>query len=113
ANEVVLGNYDELASSFTTVHKLNMGKVGSLEGRGLVPATVKVRYHHAGSPAFLEQVEDKINIYFPEPVHAITPGQAAVFYDGDDVLGGGWITRHVIGEAPAMREAAVSSAALA
>jgi tRNA-specific 2-thiouridylase len=110
-NEVVLGNYDELASSFTTVHKLNMGKLGSLAGRGLVPAVVKVRYHHAGSPAFLEQVEDKINIYFPEPVHAITPGQAAVFYDGDDVLGGGWITRHVIGEAPEVA-AAVSSAAL-
>ena len=111
-NEVVLGNYDDLASSFTTVHKLNMGKLGSLEGRGLVPATVKVRYHHAGSAAFLEQVEDKINIYFTEPVHAITPGQAAVFYDGDDVLGGGWITRHVIGEAPTIPAAAVSSAAL-
>jgi tRNA-specific 2-thiouridylase len=53
-----------------------------------------------GSPAFLEQVDDKINIYFTEPVHAITPGQAAVFYDGDDVLGGGWITRHVISEVP-------------
>ena len=33
-------------------------------------------------------------------MHAITPGQAAVFYDGPDVLGGGWIERHVIGEFP-------------
>ncbi len=109
-NEVVLGNYDELASTRTTVHKLNMGKLASLEGRGLVPAAVKVRYHHPGSPAFLEQVGDTINIYFPEPVHAITPGQAAVFYDGDDVLGGGWITRHVIGEAPVPATDAVAVA---
>jgi tRNA-specific 2-thiouridylase len=100
-NEVVLGNYDELASSFTTVHKLNLGKLASLEGRGLVPAVVKVRYHHAGTPALLEQDgPDHIRIYFTEPVHAVTPGQAAVFYDGADVLGGGWISRHVIGEAP-------------
>jgi tRNA-specific 2-thiouridylase len=71
-----------------------------------------VRYHHAGSPAFLEQTGDKIQIYFTEPVHAITPGQAAVFYDGDDVLGGGWIERHIIGEMPAVAEGVVSSAAL-
>ncbi|RZK51705.1 MAG: tRNA 2-thiouridine(34) synthase MnmA, partial [Hymenobacter sp.] len=101
-NEVVLGNYDELASSFTTLHKLNMGKLASLEGRGLVPAVVKVRYHHPGTPALLEQDgPDGIRIHFTEPVHAITPGQAAVFYDGADVLGGGWITRHVIGDGPA------------
>ncbi|MGI4835646.1 MAG: tRNA 2-thiouridine(34) synthase MnmA [Janthinobacterium lividum] len=102
-NEVVLGNFDELASSFTTLHKLNLGKLASLAGRGLVPAVVKVRYHHPGTPALLEQDgPDSIRIYFTEPVHAITPGQAAVFYDGADVLGGGWITRHVMGEVPAL-----------
>lgn len=100
-NEVVLGNYDELASTATTVGQLNLGKVASLAGRGLVPAVAKVRYNHAGAPAFLEQVGDKIRVYFPEPVHAVTPGQAAVFYDGVDVLGGGWIERHVVGEVPA------------
>ena len=99
-NEVVLGSYDDLASSFTVVGQLNPGKYASLEGRGLVPAVVKVRYNHDGSPALLEQAEGKIRVYFEEPVYAITPGQAAVFYDGADVLGGGWIERHVIGEAP-------------
>jgi len=77
-----------------------MGKQASLAGQGLVPAVVKVRYNHDGAPAFLEEVEGKIRVYFENPVHAITPGQAAVFYDGQDVLGGGWIERHVIGEFP-------------
>ena len=94
-NQVVLGNYDDLASTTTTVGQLNLGKLASLADRGLVPATVKVRYNHDGAPAFLEQVGDKIQVYFEEPVHAVTPGQAAVFYDGADVLGGGWIERHV------------------
>jgi tRNA-specific 2-thiouridylase len=61
---------------------------------------VKVRYNHDGAPAFLEEVAGRIRVYFEEPVNAITPGQAAVFYDGQDVLGGGWIERHVIGEIP-------------
>ena len=99
-NEVVLGNYDELASTFTVVSQLNPGKYATLEGRGLVPAMVKVRYNHDGSPAFLEQVGEEVRVYFEEAVHAITPGQAAVFYDGRDVLGGGWIKRHIIGEIP-------------
>ena len=99
-NEVVLGNYDDLASTFTVVGKLNMGKVASLEGRGLVAVTAKVRYNHDGAPALLEQDGERLRVYFPEPVHAITPGQAAVFYDGPDVVGGGWIERHVVGEAP-------------
>ncbi len=101
-NEVVLGNYDDLASTFTIVGKLNMGKMASLEGRGLVPVTAKIRYNHGGDPALLEQNGERIRVYFPEPVHAITPGQAAVFYDGNDVVGGGWIERHIIGEAPVL-----------
>ena len=109
-NEVVLGNYDELASTATVVGKLNMGKRASLAGQGLVPAVVKVRYNHDGAPAFLEEVDGKIRVYFEAPVHAITPGQAAVFYDGHDVLGGGWIERHVIGEFP-LPSAAVAEAA--
>ncbi|RTQ45711.1 tRNA 2-thiouridine(34) synthase MnmA [Hymenobacter gummosus] len=92
-NEVVLGNLDELARTATVVGRLNMGKHASLAGRGLVPAFTKVRYNHAGAASFLEEKDGKMYVYFPEPVHAIAPGQAAVFYDGQDVLGGGWIER--------------------
>jgi tRNA-specific 2-thiouridylase len=93
SNEVVLGNYDELARTATVVGRLNMNKYASLEGRGLVPAFTKVRYNHGGAQSFLEEKDGKMYVYFPEPVHAIAPGQAAVFYEGQDVLGGGWIER--------------------
>jgi tRNA-uridine 2-sulfurtransferase len=92
-NEVVLGNLDELARTATVVGRLNLGKHASLAGRGLVPAVTKVRYNHAGAASFLEEKDGKMYVYFPDPVHAIAPGQAAVFYDGQDVLGGGWIER--------------------
>ncbi|RAK70062.1 tRNA 2-thiouridine(34) synthase MnmA [Hymenobacter edaphi] len=97
ANEVVLGNFDELARTATVVGRLNHGKFASLEGQGLVPAVTKVRYNHAGAASFLEEKDGKMYVYFPEPVHAIAPGQAAVFYDGLDVLGGGWIERSPAG----------------
>ncbi len=53
---------------------------------------VKVRYMHKGSPARIQKNEDgTAHIEFLEPVRAITPGQAAVVYRGQQLLGGGWI----------------------
>ncbi|MCH7812399.1 MAG: tRNA 2-thiouridine(34) synthase MnmA [Planctomycetes bacterium] len=55
-------------------------------------AHVKMRYQHPAAPAVVELYDDgTAQISFDEPQSAITPGQAAVFYDGDVVLGGGWI----------------------
>ena len=55
-------------------------------------AEVKIRYNHPGSEAFLSQKgTDEVEVKFKSPQKAITPGQAAVFYDGETVLGGGWI----------------------
>ncbi|HSB04964.1 MAG TPA: aminomethyltransferase beta-barrel domain-containing protein, partial [Thermodesulfobacteriota bacterium] len=68
------------------------------EGRGLgtLTAQVKIRYNHPGAEALLSlKGEDEVEVKFKTPQKAITPGQAAVFYDGDTVLGGGWI-REVI-----------------
>jgi len=53
--------------------------------------TVKIRHRHEPAPAVIEQTGEEIVATFDQPQRAITPGQAAVFYDGDAVVGGGWI----------------------
>jgi tRNA-specific 2-thiouridylase len=54
---------------------------------------VKIRNRHAAAPAILHPADDptRVEVVFEEPQRAVTPGQGAVFYDGDLVLGGGWI----------------------
>ena len=54
-------------------------------------ATVKIRYQHRAAAATIELANDQAKVTFDQPQSAITPGQAAVFYNGDIVLGGGWI----------------------
>jgi tRNA-specific 2-thiouridylase len=63
-----------------------------------VNVTVKIRYSHPGTPATVTPLEDhRAWIRLHEPQRAVTPGQAAVIYNGDVVVGGGWICR---GEPP-------------
>jgi tRNA-specific 2-thiouridylase len=53
---------------------------------------VKIRSRHEPASAVLTPDDDgRVRVAFDEPQPAVTPGQAAVFYDGDLVLGGGWI----------------------
>jgi tRNA-specific 2-thiouridylase len=66
-----------------------MGKYAQLDSR--LDTITKVRYNDAGTPAVIEQVGDTMKVYFGKGVHAIAPGQAAVFYEDGDVVGGGWI----------------------
>lgn len=56
------------------------------------PVQVRVRHRHQGAGASITATDDgQLHVTFDEPVRAVTPGQAAVVYDGDVVLGGGWI----------------------
>jgi len=90
SNEVVLGTFDELSRDGMYVNQLNLLKYPDLNGKRLDTVT-KVRYNDDGSPAVIEQAGDTMKVFFGKGVSAIAPGQAAVFYEGDDVIGGGWI----------------------
>jgi tRNA-uridine 2-sulfurtransferase len=57
-----------------------------------IRASVQIRYLHSAAPAIVEpQSGGRVLVRFDEPQAAVTPGQAIVFYDGDEVIGGGWI----------------------
>lgn len=57
-------------------------------------AAVKIRYRHPGAEATVRPLDGgRVEAWFDKPQRAVTPGQAAVFYDGETVLGGGWISR--------------------
>jgi len=90
ANRVVVGEEDRLAQEFLTASRVNW--LGS--PRFGAPVRVKIRHKNEPSGAVLEPVDGdpaRVRVRFDEPKKAIAPGQAAVFYDGDHVLGGGWI----------------------
>ena len=55
-------------------------------------ASAQIRHHHQAAPAGVRSLGDgRAEVIFDEPQLAIAPGQAVVFYDGDSVIGGGWI----------------------
>jgi tRNA-specific 2-thiouridylase len=88
--EVVLGDKEELLAN-----GLRASKVNWLTGEPPTQAlccTAKIRYRHAGADAVVTALPDgEAHVDFAEPQSAVTPGQAVVFYDGERVLGGGWI----------------------
>jgi tRNA-specific 2-thiouridylase len=90
SHRVVVGGDEELLSRDLIANKLNWISVAWLEGEMRV--RVKIRHRHEPAWATLKAEGDEaVRAVFDEPQRAITPGQAAVFYDGDEVVGGGWI----------------------
>ena len=88
-NEVTIGSFDELKRDGMYVNKLNFMKYDKVNNR--MDSNTKVRYNDKGNPSVIEQIDDTIKVYFGNGVNAISPGQAAVFYEDNDVIGGGWI----------------------
>jgi len=91
-NTVVLGEEPDLNRSEMTVAKLNLIKYDDItEG---MEAIVKIRYKDRGSLATLHPEGNTVRVKFFEDAKGVAPGQSAVFYDGNDVIGGGLIQRY-------------------
>ena len=90
-NEVILGRDKDLERDGMVVGQLNLSKYASIDNP--IETITKVRYKDAGTPATIWQEGNKIKAHFHEQVSGIAPGQAAVFYEGNDVVGGGWIMK--------------------
>lgn len=88
-NEVIVGEENELYKKEIVVDNINLLLVDEIVGE--MDVEVKTRYSSKMAKAKIKQEQDKIIVIFDEPQRAITPGQSAVFYIDDIVLGGGKI----------------------
>ena len=91
SRRVIVGRNDELLRATMSARQVNWVSLAGLQAP--VRAQVKIRNKHVAAAATVYPMADptRVEVRFDEPQRAVTPGQAAVFYDGDLVLGGGWI----------------------
>ena len=89
-NTITVGPREELLQEHLVARQINLMKYPSLREERL--AAGKIRYKDPGAPCLVwQQGDDELRVAFAERRRAITPGQSVVLYEGDDVLGGGWI----------------------
>jgi tRNA-uridine 2-sulfurtransferase len=93
-NTVVLGDEEDLNRSEMRVAKVNWVKFEGLKNS--MDAVTKIRYKDRGALSELHPDGKDVTVQFYEPVKGIAPGQSAVFYEGDDVIGGGIIQRSAL-----------------
>ncbi|MDA1307196.1 MAG: tRNA 2-thiouridine(34) synthase MnmA, partial [Acidobacteria bacterium] len=88
--QVVVGAREDLGG--TVLDATGVNWVSGTTPDGPIRVTARIRHRHQDAPATVESTGDApAHLVFDEPQTAITPGQAVVFYQGDDVVGGGWI----------------------
>jgi tRNA-specific 2-thiouridylase len=91
-NRVVAGTKEELMASGLVAGNVNWISFPKLERK--VEALVQIRYRHPAAPAVVSPLEEgRVRVGFEIPQRSVTPGQAVVFYQADEVLGGGWIEK--------------------
>ena len=92
-NQIIVGEADDLEARSSLPQRASTGSRLTRRTQP-VRAEVKIRYRHEPAPATIYPLsEDRARIVFDEPQRAITPGQATIFYNGDEVVGGGWIVK--------------------
>ena len=89
SNRVVVGNKEDLMCQSLVVHDLNLTKYADFADGMRVDC--RIRYRNKGVSSRLFHADEGVRVEFDAPVESVTPGQSAVFYEGDDVVGGGII----------------------
>jgi tRNA-uridine 2-sulfurtransferase len=93
ANRVTLGDKQALGRNALLAREVNWLTDSPCVAGQPTPCLAKIRYNHDPQPATVMADGGDIIVRFAEPQMAVTPGQAVVLYDGDIVLGGGWIEK--------------------
>jgi len=96
-NTITIGEKEDLISSTLTAKEINLVKYDKIPTSEM-EITGAIRYNDDGAMGYLTQLgDDEIKVHFPTGREAITPGQAIVCYEGDDVVAGGWIKKVNVG----------------
>jgi tRNA-specific 2-thiouridylase len=91
SHQVTVGSDEDLLSRDLFANRLNWISIPELTEP--IRVSIKIRHRHTPAMATLTRVDaETVHAFFDEPQRAITPGQSAVFYQEDEVVGGGWIT---------------------
>ena len=91
SNRVVLGEREDVMTNKMFVQSVNWLEDYSVGEK--IALLTQIRYNHAAGKSIVRKTDsESAEVEFAEPQFAITPGQAAVFYDGEQVVGGGWIS---------------------
>ncbi len=94
-NRVIVGNKEDVRGGNCVVERINWFR--DVNGVTKFRAQVKIRSRHQKAWAEVEMLSNSLaRVIFDEPQEAITPGQGCVFYDGEELIGGGWIAKKTV-----------------